>query len=63
MIGGEIFVSKIPSMYVSDLAKAIAPKLKIKIIGIRPGEKLAECMIPSDEARNTVEFKSFYNKR
>ena len=46
MIGGEIFVSKIPSMYVSDLAKAIAPKLKIKIIGIRPGEKLAECMIP-----------------
>ncbi len=60
MVGGEIFVSKIPSMYVSDLAKAIAPNLKIRIIGIRPGEKLAECMIPSDEARNTVEFKSFF---
>ena len=60
MKGGEIFISKIPSMFITDLAKAIAPDCKIKLIGIRPGEKLHELMIPSDEARNTIEFKKFF---
>lgn len=60
MRGGEIFISKIPSMLITDLAKAIAPDCKIKLIGIRPGEKLHELMIPSDEARNTIEFKKFF---
>lgn len=56
MKGGEIFVPKIPSYKILDVVKAIAPGAKIKIIGIRPGEKLHELMIPEDEARHTVEF-------
>jgi len=60
MHGGEIFVPKIPSMKIIDLAKAIAPKNKIKIIGIRPGEKLHEVMIGKDDARNTIEIKDCY---
>ena len=48
MQGGEIFIPKIPSMRILDLAKAIAPEAKIKVIGIRPGEKLHEVMCPSD---------------
>lgn len=60
MHGGEIFVPKIPSMRVIDLAKAIAPECKIEIIGIRPGEKLHEAMIMEDDARHTVEFDTFY---
>lgn len=52
MRGGEIFIPKIPSMKVTDLAQAIAPKNKIKITGIRPGEKLHELMITEDEARH-----------
>jgi len=60
MAGGEIFVPKIPSMSILDLAKALAPGCKTEIIGIRPGEKLHEIMVPSDEARNTVEFDDFY---
>lgn len=56
MHGGEIFVPKIPSMRVVDLAKAIAPDLPIKIIGIRPGEKLHEVMCPSDIYYDTIEF-------
>ena len=60
MVGGELFVPKIPSMNIMDLAKAIAPECKIKIIGIRPGEKLHEVMIPRDEARNTLEFDDYY---
>ncbi len=51
--GGEIFIPKIPSMKVTDLAKALAPKAKIKMTGIRPGEKLHELMITEDEARHT----------
>lgn len=58
--GGEIFVPRIPSMKITDLAKAIAPKAKIDIIGIRPGEKLHETLISEDEARNSVEFKECY---
>ena len=55
MKGGEIFIPKIPSMKVLDLAKTIAPGCKIKIIGMRPGEKLHETLLPSDDARFTVE--------
>ncbi|MGE7752402.1 UDP-N-acetylglucosamine 4,6-dehydratase (inverting) [Lysinibacillus fusiformis] len=60
MHGGEIFVPKIPSMKVVDLAKAIAPECDIEIVGIRPGEKLHEAMIMEDDARHTVEYDSYY---
>lgn len=60
MQGGEIFIPKIPSMRVVDLAKAIAPKLPIKIIGIRPGEKLHEVMCPSDLYYETIEFADHF---
>lgn len=60
MVGGEIFVPKIPSMKITDLAKAVAPEAKINIIGIRPGEKLHELMITHDDARHTVEFDDYY---
>ena len=60
MHGGELFVPKIPSMNIMDLAKAIAPEAKIEIIGIRPGEKIHEVMISSDDALNTLEFESHY---
>ena len=60
MQGGELFVPKIPSMNIMDLAKAIAPNAKTEIIGIRPGEKLHEVMISSDDALNTIEFESHY---
>ncbi len=56
MEGREIFVPKIPSIRIVDLAKAIAPNLPTKSIGIRPGEKIHECLISDDEARNTLEF-------
>ena len=70
MKGGELFVPKIPSMNIMDLAKAIAPEAKIEIIGIRPGEinftgikpgeKIHEVMISSDDALNTLEFDSYF---
>lgn len=60
MQGGEIFIPKIPSMRILDLAKAIAPNAKIKIIGIRPGEKLHEVMCPSDLYYETVEFPDHF---
>lgn len=60
MRGGEIFIPKIPSMRITDLARAFLPDAKIKIIGIRPGEKLHEVMITEDDARNTVEFPDRY---
>lgn len=60
MNGGEIFVPKIPSMKVTDLAKAIAPDCEVEVIGIRPGEKLHETMITEDDARRTVEFDTYY---
>ncbi len=56
MHGGEVFVPKIPSTTIRDIAKAVAANCELEIIGIRPGEKLHECMIPSDEARQTLEF-------
>lgn len=60
MQGGEVFVPKIPSMTMLDLAKAIAPEAEIDIIGIRPGEKLHEALISEDEARTTVELDDMY---
>lgn len=60
MQGGEIFIPKIPSMRILDLAKAIAPEAKIKIIGIRPGEKLHEVMCPSDLYYETIEFADHF---
>lgn len=60
MQGGEIFIPKIPSMRILDLAKAMAPAAKIKIIGIRPGEKLHEVMCPSDLYYETVEFSDHF---
>jgi UDP-N-acetylglucosamine 4,6-dehydratase len=56
MQGGEIYVPKIPSMHVTDLARVLAPKLPHRVIGIRIGEKLHETMISEDDARNTVEI-------
>ncbi len=60
MEGGEVFVPKIPSMKVIDLARAIAPKASVDIIGIRPGEKLHEVLISEDEARHTVELDKMF---
>ncbi len=60
MKGGELYVKKIPSMRMPELAKAIAPDLAIKEIGIRPGEKIHEQMITREDAPNTIEFKDFY---
>ncbi|TXE88556.1 UDP-N-acetylglucosamine 4,6-dehydratase (inverting) [Campylobacter volucris] len=60
MHGGEVFVPKIPSMKIVDLAKTMAPNLKHKIIGIRAGEKLHEIMISSDDSHLTYEFKDYY---
>ena len=60
MQGGELYVKKIPSMKMPDLAKAIAPNMKLKEIGIRPGEKIHEQMITKDDAQNTIEFKDYY---
>ena len=60
MHGGEIFVPKIPSMNILDLAKAVAPNCKLKFVGIRPGEKLHEVMISADDSRNTKELKDCY---
>ncbi len=60
MVGGELFVPKIPSMKIIDMAKAIAPECKTKDIGIRPGEKLHEIMVTKDDARSTLEFETYY---
>lgn len=60
MEGGEIFVPKIPSASIMDVAEAIAPGCRKEITGIRQGEKLHEVMIPEDDARRTVEFDDFY---
>ena len=60
MRGGEIFVPKIPSMRIVDLATAMAPQAELKIVGIRPGEKLHEMMISADDARSTVDLGDRY---
>lgn len=60
MSGGEIFVPKIPSMNIMDLARAIAPECETEIVGIRPGEKLHEVMVPEDDARHSVEYDDHF---
>ncbi|WP_457572975.1 UDP-N-acetylglucosamine 4,6-dehydratase (inverting) [Desulfolithobacter sp.] len=60
MHGGEIFVPKIPSIRITDLARAMAPELPTKIVGIRPGEKLHEIMCPSDDSHLTLEFDDHF---
>ena len=60
MKGGEIFIPKIPSMTLLDLAKAMAPELGVNIIGIRPGEKLHEVMVPKDDSHLTLEFHDHF---
>lgn len=60
MQGGEIFVPKIPSIRIVDLAQAMAPALPTRIVGIRPGEKLHEIMCPADDSHLTLEFDDHY---
>ena len=60
MSGGEIFVPKIPSMNIMDLAEAVASDCRTEVVGIRPGEKLHELMITEDDARNTYEFEDYF---
>ena len=60
MKGGEIFVPKLPSVRITDLATAMAPQLQQEIIGIRPGEKLHEVMCPADDSYHTFEFDNFF---
>lgn len=60
MVGGEIYVKKIPSMKVTDIAKAIAPEAEQKIVGVRPGEKLHEQMIGFEDAPHTYEYSGHY---
>lgn len=60
MLGGEIFVPKIPSARIMDLARVLAPDCKHEIIGIRPGEKLHETLIPEDDARLSIDFNNHF---
>lgn len=60
MKGGEIFVPKIPSASMLDVAKAVAPECEIKVVGIRPGEKLHEALISEDDGRLTLEYDDYY---
>ncbi|MGB5855925.1 MAG: polysaccharide biosynthesis protein, partial [Oceanisphaera sp.] len=60
MVGGEIYVKKIPSMKMTDLAKAVAPAAEQKVVGIRPGEKLHEQMISQEDAYTTYEYSEHY---
>ena len=60
MVGGEIFIPKIPSIKIVNLAKAMDPKKKHKIIGIRSGEKLHEKMISANESHLTLDYKNYY---
>ena len=60
MVGGEVYVKKIPSMKITDIAKVIVPKAKHKIIGIRPGEKLHEQMISTEDSYSTYEYSNYY---
>lgn len=60
MHGGEIFIPKIPSMKVKDFINILAPNCEFKVIGIRPGEKLHEVLVTSEEARHTKEYDDYY---
>jgi UDP-N-acetylglucosamine 4,6-dehydratase len=60
MVGGEIFIPKLPSIQITDLAKAIGPECQTKIVGIRPGEKFHEVLVTKEEARRTLEFEDHF---
>jgi UDP-N-acetylglucosamine 4,6-dehydratase len=60
MLGGEVFVPKIPSMRIRDLAEVVAPDCEREAIGIRPGEKLHEVLVSRDESRYALEFEDMY---
>lgn len=60
MLGGELYVKKLPSIRITDLAQAIAPGIPIHVVGVRPGEKIHEMMISTDDARNTLEYRDYY---
>lgn len=60
MQGGEMFVPRIPSMRIVDLAKAVCPECKQEIVGVRPGEKIHEVLISNSDAKNALEFKDFF---
>ncbi|HVF39486.1 MAG TPA: UDP-N-acetylglucosamine 4,6-dehydratase (inverting) [Gemmatimonadaceae bacterium] len=60
MAGGEIFVPKIPSMKLTDLARVIGPDCELEIVGRRPGEKVHEVMVGEDDAQNTLEYDNYY---
>ena len=60
MVGGEVYVKKIPSMTITDIAEAVAPGKPTKVVGIRPGEKLHEQMIGAEDAPNTYEYDSYF---
>jgi len=60
MYGGEIFIPKIPSILIEDLAKSMAPELDLEYIGIRPGEKIHEIMCPADDSHLTLEFEDHF---
>lgn len=60
MEGGEVFIPKIPSLKITDLAQALAPHCKIEVTGIRPGEKLHEVMVPTEVAHETLEYEDFF---
>ena len=60
MWGGELFVPKIPSYKIVDVAKAFAPNCKIKVLGLRPGEKMHEEMITASDSYNTLEYRDYY---
>ncbi|KKL29003.1 hypothetical protein LCGC14_2369500, partial [marine sediment metagenome] len=60
MYGGELFVPKIPSYRIMDVVRSISPEARIEVIGIRPGEKLHECLITEDDARQSLEFDDHF---
>ena len=60
MVGGELFVPKIPACSVADIANVVAPNVEWETIGMRPGEKMHEILIPEDESRNVLEFDDHF---
>ena len=60
MQGGELFIPKMPSIKITDLAKSLKSDIKFKLIGVRPGEKIHETLCPIESSRDTIEFKNYF---